>query len=981
MKLAKRGILLFIFIFLIIENAHASSHSNDSIYPFLNYKHFGEEEGLTCKTVYSCIQDNDGFMWFGTDNGVYRYDGRKFKHFTKEDGVTDNEVLDLFKDHLNRIWFLTLNGHLSYWQKGKIYNSHNSNLLKIASTGEATFSCFEDGQKRLWFGTQSLGFLVISNDSAQKVNTNEDGKSLSSEYIYQDKSGQIWTFSWNKMYKLLQKKSTDTILLGDTIKFHSACHATENSEMFFCSSKGLFRIFDKQISLYINSNSLPDSKEILSIKSKGDYLWLCTLNGCYEYKKGRFTYKYLENYVVTSVLKDREDNLWFNTLSESTFMLTSNLNGVKNFNHSAGLSGERVTSIANSQNNFLWLGYDNGIVDNVVGNKKKSFNLLKGNKRSFLRITGLIVDHNLTWCGTDLGLYSISKNKINLIRYGNEKTPAQYYTIKNLFKDNSSNIWSASTFSFLKLAHDKDGYYLQQKTDSLMRCFSIVEIHKEHYIISCTNNLLEYIPNKLLIPYNINFDFSKTRIIDLKLDHDSLLILASSDHGLYIFSNKNLLQHLSLESGLSSDNCNKIFIYKNQIYIATNHGLSVLEKKGKYYYLLKNLTTKDGLLSNSVNDIMVNDTSVFIATEKGLTILPKDILPKDIFIATVYPTEIITDTTITVSYDHYSFNADIPRLVIRFAYPVFNPSSMVNLKYRLTQNKKNNLHWITSETNEVEFSSLSPGKYIFQIKPDIANLDEAMITNVYLDIVPLWWQTVFFKLFISLFALAFAIAVSRKITKRRYDKKILLLKQRTALEVERNRIARDMHDDLGADLTYIAILGELVMQNTRLENEAVNNINKITEASKKVIYKMGEIIWALNSTNDSLPNLISYLHKYSKEFLESKGIECSVVIPEFIPDKKLSAAFRRNIFLIFKEATNNIVKHSGTKKTALIFTVEHEELIICLKDFGRRPPKNDPDNKGNGLKNMKKRALENNGELEITFLDGQGTLVEYRSKI
>jgi signal transduction histidine kinase len=238
-----------------------------------------------------------------------------------------------------------------------------------------------------------------------------------------------------------------------------------------------------------------------------------------------------------------------------------------------------------------------------------------------------------------------------------------------------------------------------------------------------------------------------------------------------------------------------------------------------------------------------------------------------------------------------------------------------------------------------------------------------------------------FKLIIALIVFSVVITASKIITKKRYEKQMIELQQRTALEVERNRIATDMHDDLGADLTYIAILGEMVIRNTRLETDTANNLSKIANSSKKVIDKMSEIIWALNSSNDSLANLISYLHKYSKDFLESKDIACFVSLPSNIPDKKLTAAFRRNIFLIFKEATNNIVKHSGTKKTELVFTLDGDDLVITLKDFGSRTQKNDSNGSGNGLTNMKNRAAENNGALEITFLDGAGTLVEYRSKI
>ena len=105
-----------------------------------------------------------------------------------------------------------------------------------------------------------------------------------------------------------------------------------------------------------------------------------------------------------------------------------------------------------------------------------------------------------------------------------------------------------------------------------------------------------------------------------------------------------------------------------------------------------------------------------------------------------------------------------------------------------------------------------------------------------------------------------------------------------------------------------------------------------------------------------------------------------VSMPDYIPDRKLTAAFRRNIFLIFKEAANNIVKHSGTNKAELKFNIEREELKISIKDFGKTASAEKSINKtGLGLKSMHRRAIENKGELEISF--NEGTLVEYRSKI
>src|SRR5260221_14231268 len=112
--------LLTIFLFSGIKFCVASL-SSDTISPLISYKHFGEEQGLSCKVIYEGMQDKDGFLWFGTDAGVFRYDGKNFKRYSIEDGVTDNEVLRICQDRFGRVWFLTLNGHLSFWKEGKIY--------------------------------------------------------------------------------------------------------------------------------------------------------------------------------------------------------------------------------------------------------------------------------------------------------------------------------------------------------------------------------------------------------------------------------------------------------------------------------------------------------------------------------------------------------------------------------------------------------------------------------------------------------------------------------------------------------------------------------------------------------------------------------------------------------------------------------------------------------------------------------------------
>src|SRR5262245_56143392 len=115
------GVQILVAFFFAAKIAFCSAGiSPDTLTPLISYKHFGEEDGLHCKTVYEIIQDKEGFLWFATDAGVFRFDGKIFKQFNIENGVTDKEVLKIFQDSYGRIWFLTLNGHLSFWKDGKI---------------------------------------------------------------------------------------------------------------------------------------------------------------------------------------------------------------------------------------------------------------------------------------------------------------------------------------------------------------------------------------------------------------------------------------------------------------------------------------------------------------------------------------------------------------------------------------------------------------------------------------------------------------------------------------------------------------------------------------------------------------------------------------------------------------------------------------------------------------------------------------------
>lgn len=201
----------------------------------------------------------------------------------------------------------------------------------------------------------------------------------------------------------------------------------------------------------------------------------------------------------------------------------------------------------------------------------------------------------------------------------------------------------------------------------------------------------------------------------------------------------------------------------------------------------------------------------------------------------------------------------------------------------------------------------------------------------------------------------------------------LLLEKQNALQMERSRIAAEMHDDLGGGLTTIKFLGQKVMRN--IDNpDQKDGVEKIIHQSKKLIENMGEIIWAMNADNDTLDKLIAYSRRFALEFLEEYDIDFTYKIEGEVDGIHLTGEKRRNFFLLLKESLHNIVKHADASKVDILWTLENDQLTLSISDNGKGL-KRSPDVQGNGLKNMSKRAQDMGGEMMTKHPPNHGLVI------
>ena len=314
------------------------------------------------------------------------------------------------------------------------------------------------------------------------------------------------------------------------------------------------------------------------------------------------------------------------------------------------------------------------------------------------------------------------------------------------------------------------------------------------------------------------------------------------------------------------------------------------------------------------------------------------------------------------------------QLDFEFTALSFTLPENVEFQYRLKGLDDNWSGYTT--TRNVSYTRLSHGDYSFEVRAcNIAGTWDPDPVSLSFEVTPFYWQTWWFRLSILAAFTAGVVAVVRYVSFQRLHHRLQLLEQQAAVQKERARIAKDIHDDLGADLTQIAFLGELAQQDRSEPEKVAERIGTISSTARQAVKSLDEIVWAVNPRNDTLPHLIDYAGQFAVDYLRPTGIRCRLDFPEQIPPRQLSTNLRHNLFLVIKEALHNIVKHAGATEIWLRVDLREEMLEMIIEDNGRGFAQA-PDNAlADGLRNMRQRLAEIGGECRVESQPDSGTRV------
>jgi len=734
----KTRLIVILFVYLIIHPEYFLAQN-------IITRHYTRNEGLPSIALYKMIQDKDGFIWFGSDAGVTRFDGKSFINFTVEDGLSDNSVLVVKNDSKGRIWFLGLNGTVSYWYDGKIYNENNDTILKKITSPNPFIDLYEDDQNRLWF-TAQYEYILVDQGKVRKIQAGEfshigvifnAGKNLNFLTSFESFESDA------QVIKMLKLELPFKINAGS-----GYCHLKDKS-IIFVSKEGFVHQKNRNQKLIMSFPENLGNVWCPSLAITKDSLLYAAFMGkglyCYNLKE---PYKepviYFENMNISGVLSDREYNIWVGTRNDGLYLIPEWANDVQYLNKSNGLFDDFCQTVIKPDKKNLIVGYDKGVLQ-LINNKIKSIIIQPDYESSFNIIHKMLDYENVLWVATDDGLvcYDLKTGHYKVLDY---KENGNLYTTDNI-KDicfGKNKLYAAGSSNIFEYSFDNNeinsGLSIIRK--GLPRVYSVFCDKSERIWYSSSLGLQSMKNDDIFL--HINDDpLLKNRINCFVETDDSVMVLATHGFGLLFYKHGKIIQQVTKSDGLCNNICRKLFLYQNRIYISTPSGVSILNySKGKAS-VYQNLDREYLLPCDDVYDVFADKEEIIIATLNGLAIISqKNLEKRKRNIPLLHITEIkFKDSLIypkgTLVFPYYKNRITLSFIGINYLNP-----NKVNYRYRL----KDDQPWELTSNNNLEFPKLKAGHYSFQVQARVGDGEWSPVKSFTFTINPPFWNSILFRI-------------------------------------------------------------------------------------------------------------------------------------------------------------------------------------------------------------------------------------------
>ena len=289
------------------------------------------------------------------------------------------------------------------------------------------------------------------------------------------------------------------------------------------------------------------------------------------------------------------------------------------------------------------------------------------------------------------------------------------------------------------------------------------------------------------------------------------------------------------------------------------------------------------------------------------------------------------------------------------------------------------IDWRSAAGSTIHGAVPAPGRYQLEIQAQHSDGEwNQHCLNLQLEVLPFFWQTRRFALLLAVSGMLLLATLIWYLARRRLAVRMASLERQVLLTDERARIARDMHDEVGARLSQLAIMQDLYAREHALPGPAESQMQELARTTRRVIASLDEVVWAVNPRHDTLASLAGYLSQLATEYLASVALSCQLDAPLAWPAHTVRAPVRHHLALALREALQNVLKHSGARQVRLELRCEVEEFILRLTDDGRGLGTQAPGPGQDGLANIADRLAAIGGSARIRSPATGGTEVELR---
>ena len=1017
--------LLFFILFVI-------SKFTDAQAPSLYFSHITTQNGLSHNKVNCILQDKRGFIWIGTDDGLNRYDGRRFVVFRHEPGnnasISGNIITDILEDKDGVIWIATSDGGLSKYdhrlspdKQFKRYRNIPGNASSIPVN--IIHDLLEDSYGHLWLATGGYAVLRF-NKGTERFEPLDPTSRRTALKMCLDSKGMLWVGAQGGG---ILKADTRTLAFETDPRYSNLYsgmpHATVTALYKDSNDHIWFGSWDNVLYRY---NAVTQNEEVFNQKTPASFP--------------------VEE--ATSFSEDNNGRLWIGGRYAGLTLYDANQHQFFNYRYDPSREGsiadDQVNCIFRCRNGMFWIGTNKGVsVYNPLQQYfVQTFLPPTGQK---ITIYDFHEDNNGDlWLATSNGIYLQQKTTQNFLHY-----PLSYkgetLSVTKFFSDSKGNFYIGTNYSLFNFDKNSKKISLLPGTEKDAVMKKIIDSR----VVSIAETTIEGNPVLLVSPYGhfltyydlaekkwiSRMDTTKKIIQQFNLKDNLIrkfyrsrndqLWFATGKMGLAEWTTNSLPElnyraNNPAEAGtISNDNVFDIIEdAKNNLWVSTYGGglnyYDIPSKKFEHISATNNLL--EGIQTDSRDHVwMISNGNLHIYNPQTKSYssfsLPdreksggvkgnifKDsrgfmyvaglnyfirFKPEAIDDRASQPKIFFTDFKIfNASYNQLLSQSKIPLrykqnyFTIEFAAPEFK-TGQVQFSYMLEGWDKD---WIEAgDRNFANYSNLDGGNYTFKVRATNKKGNWGNeVASIAIQIIPPFRKT---PLFFILCAVAVALIIYFI-----YRYRIKELLKRQAI---RNRIAQDLHDSVGSTLSSISVYSQVAkIQYERGNNAELKHVlDRIGITSTDMISEMNDIVWALNPQNDNMEKILQRMESFAKPLLKTKNIAFNFNYDPAVLQLNLSMENRKNFYLIFKEAVNNVLKYSNCQHLEISIKLIGQQIELVVRDDGQGFDKEQLKTlaarsmSGNGLNNMRRRAEEMEGECTIESFVGKGTRVCLRFPI